>query len=286
MKILDILIVVALFATSSAAESVHLSLALDSSGHVRVSYEFPNHKRMKKVGLFRTFLDMDRLNGFDIYAFPITKVILPNDVNKATRVDSILAEGVTYSYYIIAVPEEGEAYSCNVAKITMASDPLPPQVEKDCFLLVDKTNYVLEVHSGTQIVRAYPICLGENPVDRKLFQDNLTTPEGLYKITCFYPKSQFYKAIGIDYPNAVDRERYLLAKKNNKLPRTEEVVPGIGGSILIHGGSVGNNWTWGCVAMQNPDIDELLCIPAMKVGTRIVIVGSEFKREDVGKKAH
>jgi hypothetical protein len=59
--------------------------------------------------------------------------------------------------------------------------------------------------------------------------------------------------------------------------------PLIGGSIQIHGGGIGNNWTFGCIAMRNADIDELFEISGMKVGSPISIIGSEFTRDSLAR---
>jgi len=116
---------------------------------------------------------------------------------------------------------------------------------------------------------------------RKIHQDNKTTPEGLYRITNLQTEVTFYKAIDIDYPNALDRIRYDFM-------RTEGLVSdnrGIGGEIQIHGkhprfGSIQRNWTWGCISLRNTDIDEIFSLAALKGGIPVIIFGHEFSFED------
>lgn len=62
------------------------------------------------------------------------------------------------------------------------------------------------------------------------------------------------------------------------LPIQENKLVDIGGDITIHGGGIGLNWTWGCIAMRNEDVDEILESKAVKAGTPVLITGSEIKR--------
>lgn len=140
-------------------------------------------------------------------------------------------------------------------------------------LLVDKTGRTLEVLDGDSVVKRCTIDLGRDPVKRKLHQDKATTPEGIYRIVRLRPTTSFHKAFDLSYPNDVDRQRYRLL-----CPRGR---PDIGGSIQIHGGGCGSDWTYGCIALRNEDIDELFKHPEIGVGTKVVIVGSELTRADI-----
>ncbi len=140
-------------------------------------------------------------------------------------------------------------------------------------LLVDKVNRTLDVLDGDSLVKRYPIDLGRDPVKRKLHQDNATTPEGIYRIVNLRPRSTFHKAFDLSYPNQVDRQRYRLL-----CPRGR---PDIGGAIQIHGGGCGSDWTYGCMALRDEDIDELFEHPEIGVNTRVVIVGLELTRADI-----
>jgi murein L,D-transpeptidase YafK len=83
----------------------------------------------------------------------------------------------------------------------------------------------------------------------------MRTPEGMYRLDGRYAKSQFHMALHISYPNASDRER----------ARRLGVKPG--SDILIHGlpngqGSIGkahlqSDWTWGCIAVTDEEIEEI-----------------------------
>lgn len=138
---------------------------------------------------------------------------------------------------------------------------------------MDKVNYSLDVLDGDSLVKRYVIDLGRDPVRRKLHQDNATTPEGIYRIVKVRPTSTFHKAFDLSYPNDADQQRYRLLCPKGR--------PAIGGAIQIHGGGCGTNWTYGCIALRDEDIDELFEHPEIGVNTKVIIVGSELTRAGI-----
>ena len=112
------------------------------------------------------------------------------------------------------------------------------------------------------LLKSYDMDLGFAPVGHKQFEGDGKTPEGLYRIDRRNPKSQFHLSIGISYPNANDR---IYAATHGKSP---------GGDIFIHGQpnkrrAKGDDWTAGCIAVNNRDIEEIYSM--VKIGTPIVI---------------
>jgi murein L,D-transpeptidase YafK len=82
--------------------------------------------------------------------------------------------------------------------------------------------------------------------------------------------SLYHKALLLDYPNADDRAEFALARRRGEMPMSA----GIGGFIEIHGeGGRGRDWTRGCVALTNADMDELFA--RVPIGTPVTIVGSD-----------
>lgn len=134
-------------------------------------------------------------------------------------------------------------------------------------IAVHKQEREMLVFSNNQLVKVYRVRLGINPEGPKQFSGDYKTPEGKYYITCRNECSQFHRSLGISYPNAQD---IANAKKMGKSP---------GGDIMIHGlpnrdANVGmdryqNDWTWGCLALRNEQIDELFT--RVEPGTPIVI---------------
>ena len=101
-------------------------------------------------------------------------------------------------------------------------------------------------------------------------QGDRATPEGRYRIVAKKSYSRFHRALLLDYPNAADRARFAAAQRRGEVPRDAR----IGGLIEIHGeGGRGQNWTDGCIALSNGDMDELYS--RVSTGTRVTIVGGD-----------
>jgi murein L,D-transpeptidase YafK len=115
--------------------------------------------------------------------------------------------------------------------------------------------------------REYRISLGANPKGHKQKQGDERTPEGLYFLDYKNPNSSYYKSFHICYPNSKDRE---TAREKGWDP---------GGDIMIHGQPNGYgwmgfasqfyDWTDGCIAVSNSEMDEIWS--TVKVGTPIEI---------------
>jgi hypothetical protein len=132
--------------------------------------------------------------------------------------------------------------------------PLPDGLVFDR-LLLEKSQRRLTAFHADKAVRVYLVALGFAPVGHKQFQGDGKTPEGKYLINDKNPRSAYYKNLGISYPNAADR---AFAVKSGQSP---------GGDIKIHGlapayASIGaahrlTDWTYGCAALTNPEMEEL-----------------------------
>ena len=143
-------------------------------------------------------------------------------------------------------------------------------------LAVNKRAYTLALMDEKgKVYRRFPIALGFDPKGRKLHYDRACTPEGIYRISGVQPQATYYKAFDINYPNEVDRARHALAKQ------ADSQTPNIGGEIQIHGEGIESNWTAGCIAMRDSDMDLLFSIPGLTHGTMVAISGSELSPGDL-----
>jgi murein L,D-transpeptidase YafK len=147
-------------------------------------------------------------------------------------------------------------------------------------LVVSKSKRQLFLYSDGQLVRTYKIALGTNPVDDKVRQGDRATPEGDFYVCVKNARSNFYLSLGLSYPNREDAARGLRDKlitrrehdlivraiQNKRRPPWDTAL---GGEIFIHGGGAEGDWTWGCVALANPDIKELF--DAVPMGTSVRI---------------
>ena len=151
--------------------------------------------------------------------------------------------------------------SCNMR----SEVPLASEMTIDS-IVVEKTQRKMSVYSHGTLQKTYKVALGGDPIGHKQKEGDGRTPEGRYTINDKNPKSQYHKNLGVSYPNVADRAR---AKAAGYPP---------GGDIKIHGleaGMVGSahtlyDWTEGCIAVTNEEIDELFA--HVPTGTPILIL--------------
>jgi lipoprotein-anchoring transpeptidase ErfK/SrfK len=139
-------------------------------------------------------------------------------------------------------------------------------------VVIDKDAHRLFVYQGGRVVREYDAEIGWNNVGDKLHQGDGATPEGRYRITDKKSggRSRYYKALLLDYPTRDDLRELDALKASGEIPRSTRA----GSLIEIHGeGGRGKDWTDGCVAITNDQIDWLFTRVA--VGTPVTIVGSQ-----------
>lgn len=138
-------------------------------------------------------------------------------------------------------------------------------------ILVDKYAHRCVVYQNGQAIKTFEAELGINWMGDKRLKGDKATPEGIYRVTQKKDRqhTRFHRALLINYPNDEDKRRIAAEKKNGTLARL--ALPG--GLIEIHGhGGKGVNWTDGCVALKNEDMEILFRL--VEVGTPVVIVGS------------
>lgn len=143
--------------------------------------------------------------------------------------------------------------------------------KKAVVIIVDKMNRVCKVYRSGALSEQFPVELGSNWIGDKRHRGDKATPEGTYHVRRKKAPGQtrYYKALEIDYPNEADVKRFREAKKRGQL----SAGAAIGGIIEIHGeGGRGENWTEGCVALKNTDMDRVFA--AAIVGTPVTIVGA------------
>lgn len=137
--------------------------------------------------------------------------------------------------------------------------------------LVDKLNRKLHVYVAGNRVATFSAELGAKGLNRKLHSGDQATPEGHYRVTEVRGpgRTKYYKALMLDYPNAEDRARFAYGRKTGQVP----LRAGVGSLIEIHGdGGQGRDWTDGCVALANRDMDKVF--ERARVGTPVTIVGA------------
>jgi lipoprotein-anchoring transpeptidase ErfK/SrfK len=136
-------------------------------------------------------------------------------------------------------------------------------------ILIDKLRRRCVVVRDGGVVARFPAEFGRNGFLDKLHAGDGATPEGRYKVTHKNKGSRYHLALLLDYPNAADKAEHAQARRQGRV--REGVGPG--GLIEIHGhGGTATDWTDGCIALRDEDIEQLFGLAA--VGTPVTIVGS------------
>lgn len=148
----------------------------------------------------------------------------------------------------------------------LAAPAQQPPVRVDSVLILKK-DHLLELLSAGRVIRTYKVALGSGGLAPKQREGDACTPEGSYVIDSRNAASQYHKALHISYPNTDDRKR---AARHGVAP---------GGAVMIHGlpngkGIIGPahrlyDWTLGCIAVTDQEIDEIWTL--VPVGTPVEI---------------
>jgi lipoprotein-anchoring transpeptidase ErfK/SrfK len=147
-------------------------------------------------------------------------------------------------------------------------------------ILADKFSRQCFVYSKGKVKYTFGFELGKNWIGDKRYMGDKATPEGHYQVIEKKEghQTKYYKALLLNYPNEVDRQRFSADKRNGSLLKSSE----IGGLIEIHGqGGKGTDWTDGCIALMDSDMDILYKLAQR--GTMVTIVGSLKPVEDILK---
>ena len=142
-------------------------------------------------------------------------------------------------------------------KTTINEQPKPKQVRRRLkpfkinapvkLIVVKKQTNTLLAYFGDTF-KVYLVALGANPIGHKVQRGDNRTPEGTYAVVLKNPNSRGYKALKLSYPNLDDKQKAWQ-------------------DPLTHWQS---NWTQGCIALNNQQIDELYQFTS--VGTQVKIM--------------
>ena len=134
-------------------------------------------------------------------------------------------------------------------------------------IVVSKMDRSMTLYKAGKPYKRYGVGLGRNGFQDKLHGGDGATPEGRYRIIRKLDRSKYYKALLLNYPNDEDKREFIRLKKKGIIPGRAS----IGGLIEIHG-SGKDGMTYGCVSLDNEDMDEVFRIATP--GTPVAIVGA------------
>lgn len=147
------------------------------------------------------------------------------------------------------------------SQLVLARAPeMAPAHEHATRVHVDKSDRVLTLFRNDTPIARYRVRLGANPRGHKQAKGDERTPEGAYVLDHKNAKSRFNLSIHVSYPNASDQAAARAAGRDP------------GGQIMVHGGNQWWrpwNWTDGCIAVTNREIEEIWRL--VPVGTPIQI---------------
>ena len=171
----------------------------------------------------------------------------------------IIAVGIPYAYFkynrYLPTFDQSKATTLSQLEIEKIRAQTPITL-----IRVFKAKRTLELLHDDQVIKAYSMRLGFDPIGHKVKEGDGKTPEGRYTIDWRNGKSEFYKSLHVSYPNKKD---VLRAEQLGVLP---------GGNIMIHGSGSNHehdtqadlmeylpkkDWTTGCIAVRNIDMDEV-----------------------------
>ncbi len=157
-----------------------------------------------------------------------------------------------------------------INNINIFSDFYNQKIKKNLVdhVIVYKSHYQMVLMKKNEIVKTYWIALSDRPIGHKQYEGDRRTPEGEYVLDYIKERSNYYKAFHISYPNKQDIEN---ARRLGNKP---------GGMIMVHGQPPSRgeyqetvqrtDWTNGCIALLNPEIDEFISL--VDIGTKITIL--------------
>ena len=171
----------------------------------------------------------------------------------------LLSAYVLYDRYGKYLPTSASEASFPPPLTTEQIHTIRKNTQIDIIQVYKSQRYLVLQHQN-KIIRRYPIRLGFSPIGHKIKEGDGKTPEGRYVIDWRNPKSAFYKSLHVSYPNAKDQQN------------AQQLGVSTGGDIMIHGSATTKqvkalpnlmsylpqkDWTWGCIAVRNIDMDEI-----------------------------
>ena len=207
----------------------------------------------------------------EMMIFNIRNVVLKDQTIAAQRmqIETLRHEVQGKENEIVTLQKKIEAYEIKIEAYEIKSEAFEKQIEaldQKIFdyaiqkrsvdrILIEKSARRLMLISQGEVLKTYKIALGGNPIGPKERQGDNKTPEGTYVIDGRNRDSRFYLSLHISYPNERDKNR---AKELGVSP---------GGDIMIHGIKNGSSWvgdahakvdwTNGCIAVTNEEIEEI-----------------------------
>jgi murein L,D-transpeptidase YafK len=170
-------------------------------------------------------------------------------------------------------------FSTNSSSIVNKSKTLPASAPHRVLpvgmvsIVIDKSDYELNVYDEKGWYATYPVVFGNGSLDDKKMEGDRNTPEGTFRILSKRVHDKWDRFMCLDYPTKDSYEKFKQRKLRGEIPQAAH----IGGDIGIHGTWPHDdyiidrykNWTMGCISMKNSDVEELYTY--IPLGTKVTI---------------
>jgi murein L,D-transpeptidase YafK len=159
-------------------------------------------------------------------------------------------------------------------------------------IVISKSGYSLTLVRDDRAIRTYRAVFGRGyPDGDKQSLGDKRTPEGDFYVCTMHPSKRFYKFLGLSYPGLkhaenglrsgmISERQFLRIKKALEEGQQPPWDTRLGGAVGIHGRTAApeggiqapgtENWTDGCIALGNADMEELFSV--VSLGTPVTIL--------------
>ena len=153
---------------------------------------------------------------------------------------------------------------------------LPWATDEAWFVIIRKGCRTLDVYFHGERTASYPAVFGLGGSGPKIYEGDLRTPLGIYRIVAMRPHKRWGYFLLLDYPNAADLQHYWEAMETGRVPWRGDHYARVGGRVGIHGTDkpeknlANEDWTFGCISIANADLAQL--VRTVPVGTPVLIM--------------
>jgi murein L,D-transpeptidase YafK len=134
-------------------------------------------------------------------------------------------------------------------------------------ILVEKQARQLTLVHGDKVIKTYRVALGGDPTGPKQREGDSRTPEGDYNIDSKNRRSRFHLALHVSYPSAEDRTR---AAQRGVPPGSDIMIHGLPNGLgWLNGVHLFRDWTDGCIAVTDAEIEEIWALVDTGTSVRI-----------------
>ena len=184
-------------------------------------------------------------------------------------------EGYTCDSYGSCWPAEGPVVTAWDASVgpedcatAWAAGLSPCDSFPDDYVVANKSARNLALCQGGEELASFHMGLGFAPMGDKQVEGDGKTPEGVFYVSALVPNSKYYKAFLISYPDIQDAawgyaEGLISGSEKDAIDAahaacvTPPQTTALGSYIELHGEGGGQDWTWGCMAIENFELDQV-----------------------------